>query len=91
MCLEVVCPAVRERAPRIRYATFGDMLLPVPPPTEQARIIAYIDTEVRRVNTALLEAEREIQLIQEYRTALITEAVTGKIDVRAAVVEEVPA
>lgn len=80
--IEVYCPAVRERAPRIRYSSFGKMRLPVPPSEEQREIVDYIHRESKHIDTAIAQAEKEIELIQEYRTTLISDAVTGKIDVR---------
>ncbi len=50
--------------------------------TEQTAIIAYIEKETTTINKTIATIEKEIALVQEYRTALIAEAVTGKIDVR---------
>ena len=80
--IEVYCPAVRERAPRIRYSSFGEMWLPVPPNEEQMSIVASIGKESSRIEDTISKAQREIELIQEYRTTLIYDVVTGKIDVR---------
>src|SRR5690625_4479557 len=49
---------------------------------EQRQIIEYIETETARIDAEIGAAEREIRLLKEYRQALISEAVTGKIDVR---------
>ncbi|MFN9415505.1 MAG: restriction endonuclease subunit S [Pirellula sp.] len=49
---------------------------------EQREIIDYLDSTVAVSNRLLAEAERAIELLQERRTALISAAVTGKIDVR---------
>lgn len=46
---------------------------------EQNKIIEYIKTETRTLDIAISKAEREIELIKEYREAMIAEAVTGKI------------
>ena len=43
--IDVSCRAVRERAPRLRFATFGDMLLPMPPRQEQLAIAERILNE----------------------------------------------
>jgi type I restriction enzyme S subunit len=50
--------------------------------SEQKQIINYLDTETAKFDQAIAQAEKEIELIQEYRTTLISDAVTGKIDVR---------
>ena len=51
------------------------------PPTieEQKRIVEHIKTETRTLDIAISKAEREIELIKEYREAMIAEAVTGKM------------
>ena len=59
--------------------------IPVPPSTEQRAIAHYLDCETARID-ALTEKVREaIDRLEELRTAIITAAVTGKIDVRNAV------
>jgi restriction endonuclease S subunit len=46
---------------------------------EQERIVEYIKAETRTLDIAISKAEREIELIKEYREAMIAEAVTGKM------------
>jgi type I restriction enzyme S subunit len=48
---------------------------------EQNQIIEYIETKTTRINSTITKIEKEIELLQEYRTALISEVVTGKIKV----------
>jgi type I restriction enzyme S subunit len=57
-----------------------------PDMTEQLKIANYLDKETSRMNSFISKIETSIELLKEYRSALITAAVTGKIDVR----EEVP-
>lgn len=45
----------------------------------------HIDRETAKLDAAVARAERQIELMNEYRTALISEVVTGKVDVRGAV------
>ena len=61
--------------------------LPVfmPPIEEQRRIADRIDVELERIRGLITLTERSINLLREKRAALITAAVTGKIDVRSAV------
>src|SRR5690625_2657689 len=59
-----------------------NLYIPVPPIEEQRQIIEYIETETARIDAEIGAAEREIRLLKEYRQALISEAVNGKIDVR---------
>lgn len=53
-----------------------------PPKDEQIKIVEFIETETATINQTISTIEKEIALVQEYRTTLIAEAVTGKIDVR---------
>ena len=62
-----------------RYAS---LTLPVPPLSEQGAIVAFLERETERVTELVGHTEAAIERLQEYRTALITAAVTGKIDVR---------
>jgi type I restriction enzyme S subunit len=78
----VICPSVRERAPRFRFESFKDVLLPVPPPDEQDAIVAFVVAECDKIDRLSSEAETAIFLLQERRAALISAAVTGRIDVR---------
>lgn len=52
---------------------------------EQRTIVSFLDTETAKFDTLTAEANRAISLLQERRSALISAAVTGKIDVRAQV------
>lgn len=56
----------------------------VPPLDEQYLIANWIDSNTSELNKAIGRIEREIDLIREYRTRLIADVVTGKLDVRAA-------
>lgn len=64
-----------------------NLLLLAPPIAEQLLIIEYLDEELERFDALTAEAERAIELLQERRTALISAAVTGKIDVRGLVAQ----
>ena len=56
---------------------------------EQELIIDYIENKTASIDKAIARTEREIELIQEYRTRLISDVVTGKLDVRGIEVPEV--
>ena len=58
--------------------------LPLPPKAEQTAIAAYLDTETAKLDGLISKVAEAIERLTEYRTALITAAVTGKIDVRKA-------
>lgn len=61
-------------------------LIASPPLMEQRTIVSHIEKENLKIDTTVLKIQKEIDLLQEYRTALISEVVTGKIDVRDQVV-----
>ena len=58
--------------------------IPVPTAQEQAAIVEYLDRSTADIDTTITRAEREIELLNEYRTRLIADVVTGKFDVRDA-------
>ncbi len=60
----------------------GGITIPLPPKKEIDAIVKYLDNETSKIDKTILTIEKEITLTQEYKTALIAEAVTGKIDVR---------
>jgi len=59
-----------------------DFRQPVPTLQEQRAIAAFLDRETARIDALIEKIRKSIDLLREYRTALITAAVTGKIDVR---------
>jgi type I restriction enzyme, S subunit len=56
--------------------------IPLPPIDEQKEIIAYLDNYRIEMDSLISKYQKQIDLMQEYRTSLISQAVTGKIDVR---------
>lgn len=66
----------------IYSGTMKQVLVPVPLVEEQLEIVKYLSELKNKVHQAKERLENEIFFLQEYRTALISEAVTGKIDVR---------
>lgn len=69
---------------RLYTDDFYDIRVPVPPVVEQKAIMAVLDGELMTTNTVIARARREIKLLHEYLTRLVTDVVTGKIDVREA-------
>jgi type I restriction enzyme, S subunit len=59
-----------------------DLPVPRPPLPEQQAIVAYLDRANARIDTLVTKTKRSIELLREHRTALITAAVTGKINLR---------
>ena len=68
--------------------TISNLRMPVPPDDERQQIVDYLDATLPGFDALEAEAERSVELLQERRTALISAAVTGKIDVRQSVPKE---
>ena len=66
----------------------GDKLrahrFPFPPVPEQESLVSFLDSQLNQVDQAVSTAGREIALLREFRTRLIADVVTGKLDVREA-------
>ncbi len=70
------------KMPRANWDFIGNLPALVPPPDEQRAIASFLDRETARIDALIEKVEQSIELLREYRTALISAAVTGKIDVR---------
>ena len=68
--------------PHLNCGLVRDVRFPLPPLTEQRAIANYLACETAKVDQMIAKVAAAIERLQEYRTALITAAVTGKIDVR---------
>lgn len=64
--------------------TAASLQIIIPPLNEQLAIAAFLDGETAKLDALVSKVETAIERLQEYRAALTTAAVTGKIDVRAA-------
>lgn len=78
----VVLDSDRVAMPKVNREKLGDYRLPIPPMDEQLKIATFIGNQVNQIDITTNKAEQMILLMQERRTALISAAVTGKIDVR---------
>lgn len=65
--------------------TMASLFIPLPPLAEQKAILHFLNAETSRLDALTAEATRGIALLKERRSALISAAVTGKIDVRGEV------
>ena len=72
------------KMPRADWQFIGGMVQPLPPLAEQTAIAAYLDKQTVAIDAARARAQREIDLLSEYRTRLIVDVVTGQVDVREA-------
>jgi restriction endonuclease S subunit len=61
---------------------YANILLPVPPIAEQLEINTYLNKVLKKLDGMELKAKNVIEKLEEYRSSLITAAVTGKIDIR---------
>lgn len=68
--------------PHISPGQIANFIVSLPPPEEQAQILAELSNFAERAQRLSSEAEAAVELLQERRAALISAAVTGKIDVR---------
>ena len=55
--------------------------IPIPKTEEQTAIVKFIEIETNRINSKITKTEKLIELLKEYKTALISEVVTGKVKV----------
>ena len=69
---------------RINIAEIRALFVSVPPRHEQDRIAAFLDRETAQIDALTAKVQEAIDRLKELRTALISAAVTGKIDVREA-------
>jgi type I restriction enzyme S subunit len=82
---QVECFVKGAGLPRLSIQNLTKVVGCFPPLVEQIAIAAYLNAESAKFDTLTAEAQRAIDLLQERRTALISAAVTGQIDVRGAV------
>ena len=75
---------IGSTAPHVNVDQIKNFQLAVPPLHEQKTIIEYISAECGVLSSAIARLEREISLLREYRTRLVADVVTGKLDVREA-------
>lgn len=62
-----------------RFSEMKNIILPIPPRTEQDQIVRYLDWKVSGINKLVADKKKQTALIQEYRSALINNAVTRGI------------
>lgn len=81
--LKLHVTGIRE-GQNIDYERLSRSLIPIPPMEEQTAIVAHLDKLTSDIDAAIAHTRREIELLEEYRTRLIADVVTGKLDVREA-------
>jgi type I restriction enzyme S subunit len=80
--IEALAKGVRERTTEFGWSDLSWQVVPLPDIRQQEEIITYLDQETSQIDTLVEKTRRAIELLKERRQALITQVVTGKIDVR---------
>lgn len=73
--------AAKNTVDSVRLNMIQDFWMTIPPISEQQNIVKYIDGEVSKIDAQIAKANRRIELLNELKQSVITEAVTGKIKV----------
>ncbi|MCD6116778.1 restriction endonuclease subunit S [bacterium] len=71
----------KNAQPLITSTMVKEQSIFLPPPKEQTAIVAHIEKETARIDAKVEKTKKLIELLKEFRTALISEAVTGKIKI----------
>ena len=66
----------------VTKGTLVGVAIPLPPLSEQTQIANFLNRKTKQIDELITTEQRKIELLKEYRQSLISEAVTGKIDVR---------
>ena len=80
--LQIYQHRLRAAQPHLNREELGETIVLLPNSGEQEDIVNFIRAKTFDIRDTISRIQREIELLQEYRTVLISEAVTGKIDVR---------
>ncbi len=75
---EIWLNATQAAQPNLAMGKIATFYILYPPIEEQKQIVSYIKTETATIDIAISKAEREIELIREYKESMIAEAVMGK-------------
>lgn len=70
------------KMPRANWDFIGNCSIPIPSLEEQNKIASYLDDKSYKIENLKAKIQNEIELLYEYRTRLISDVVTGKVDVR---------
>jgi type I restriction enzyme, S subunit len=79
---QLVIASMRAAQPHLNAEELGTAKLLLPPNEEQSDIVEYVRKESSPIDSAISRLERQIELLREYRTRLVADVVTGKLDVR---------
>ena len=79
---------IRERSTNFTFDIFSVQMLTMPPIEEQKAIVAYIASQTKRINLLKDKISKQINFLEEYRNRLISDVVTGQVDVRGVVIPD---
>lgn len=79
--LQTCVTGIRE-GQNINYAMLAKHFIPIPPIEEQQKIVLYIKNRLYVIDEYIAKLKTEINYLQEYKQRLISDVVTGKVDVR---------
>ncbi|WP_348518600.1 restriction endonuclease subunit S [Campylobacter sp. CCS1377] len=68
------------KMPRANWEFIGNLKIPLPPLKEQEQIAQFLDSEISKIDQIIEKTKKQIELIKEYKTTLINQAVCGRID-----------
>ena len=83
---QLIVESMRSAQPHLNAEELGSAVLLLPPPVEQSVLVDYLGRVSAATDLHVARAVRQIELIRAFRARLIADAVTGKLDVRDAVV-----
>lgn len=83
--IELEASGASQSMVNIAQSTILELAMPLPPTIKQEALVGFIDRETDKIDELMAGAQRSIVLLTERRAALISAAVTGKIDVRGVV------
>jgi len=78
----------RVKMPKINQEELSSIIILCPSDEEQLEIVSSLDKKCEQIDDVIQKFDEEINFISEYRTRLISDVVTGKLDVRGVVVPE---
>ncbi len=81
---QLIVASSRAAQPHLNAEELGNAIFLVPPADEQVAIVRHVESATAPIDTTIARARRQIKLVEEYRTRLIADVVTGKLDVREA-------
>ena len=68
----------------------SNMRFPLPPISEKTAIVRYLDQATVEIDISINRARRQVELVHEYRERLVSDIVTGKLDVRELRADAIP-